>query len=195
MNQSVSTLRKLLVFACMLGLLMPSVGGASNIFVKIKGSTQGNFKSNPKTGIPVLGYQHQIESPKDMASGRAKGSRQHGAITIVKEWDASSPQLFQALVTNEQLKEVTFEFKKTDSSGQQVVYYKIKLTNASVSKIEYRSGTENDATVSASTKSTSAKSAAANATGELEYVSYTYQKIDVESVEGSTAASDDSRAR
>jgi hypothetical protein len=34
-----------------------------------------------------------VVSPRDMATGQASGKRQHGSITIVKEWGAASPEL------------------------------------------------------------------------------------------------------
>ncbi len=36
---------------------------------------------------------HTITSPRDPASGQATGKRQHGTVTIVKEWSAATPQL------------------------------------------------------------------------------------------------------
>src|SRR5438270_13585459 len=36
---------------------------------------------------------YEVKSPRDVASGQASGKRQHGSITIVKEWGAASPQL------------------------------------------------------------------------------------------------------
>lgn len=35
------------------------------------------------------------KAPRDAASGQATGKRQHAPVTFVKEWGASSPQLFQ----------------------------------------------------------------------------------------------------
>jgi hypothetical protein len=40
----------------------------------------------------VTGASYVI-SPRDSASGMPTGKRQHGSITIVKEWGAASPQL------------------------------------------------------------------------------------------------------
>ena len=40
----------------------------------------------------------------DAATGLATGMRTHKLLTIVKELDASSPQLFIATVTNETLR-------------------------------------------------------------------------------------------
>jgi hypothetical protein len=36
---------------------------------------------------------YDVKSPRDIATGQASGKRQHGSITIVKEWGAASPQL------------------------------------------------------------------------------------------------------
>lgn len=42
---------------------------------------------------------HSIKSPRDAASGLATGKRQHKPMTITKELDKSSPQLFSLVVT------------------------------------------------------------------------------------------------
>src|SRR5438874_4351293 len=34
---------------------------------------------------------YEVKSPRDIATGQASGKRQHGSITIVKEWGAASP--------------------------------------------------------------------------------------------------------
>ena len=36
---------------------------------------------------------YDVKSPRDSASGLPTGKRQHGTVTIVKEWSASSPML------------------------------------------------------------------------------------------------------
>ena len=38
-------------------------------------------------------FQGEVISPRDTASGMPTGKRQHGAVTIVKEWDAVTPEL------------------------------------------------------------------------------------------------------
>ena len=40
-----------------------------------------------------------LVSPRDSASGMPTGKRQHGSITIVKEWGAATPQLLQVKPT------------------------------------------------------------------------------------------------
>jgi type VI secretion system secreted protein Hcp len=161
---------------------------AYEFFITIEGTKQGKFKTPPGGGasadglrggkIPGIRFFAETTSPRDVGTGQASGKRQHKPITITKQWDASSPQLFQALVTNEVLKSVLFEFVKTNLQGEEFVYHTIKLTNGTVSNIKSyldltdASGDPYDA-------------------HELEDVSLTFQKIEIENREGKTTAVDD----
>ncbi len=161
---------------------------AYEFYVTIEGTKQGAFKGeSPRTAhaskIAGLSYDHAIVSPRDIATGQPSGKRQHGPITITKEWGASSPMLFKALVSNEVLKSVLFEFYKTTPEGVEDIYYKITLTNATVSKIHYTTGSGESANT--------AKTQSSYDTHELEEVAFTYQRIDVEDVGAKTMASDD----
>lgn len=46
-----------------------------------------------------VALSHSITSPRDAASGLATGKRMHRPMTITKELDKSSPQLFSLVVT------------------------------------------------------------------------------------------------
>lgn len=89
----------------------------------------------------------------------------------------SSPQIFQAWVTNERLNTVLFEFLKTNAQGADAIVYTVKLTNAAVSNIQQ-------------------KLDASNQPGqpldgiEYEAVSFVFEKIEVTSVPGQTGAED-----
>jgi type VI secretion system secreted protein Hcp len=162
---------------------------AYEFYVTIEGTKQGPFKGESpreahKAKIAGLSYQHQIQSPRDAATGRASGKRQHGPISITKEWGPSSPQIFQAMVTNEILPSVLFEFIHTTPDGIEEVYHTIKLVDATVASVEYMTGTDDN---SAST----AKHQAAYDTHELERVKFTYRRIEIENVVGKTSAVDD----
>jgi|SRR5580698_6942190 type VI secretion system Hcp family effector len=100
-------------------------------------------------------------------------SKQHDVITITRERDGSSPVLYDALTTKEVLTQVIFKvFKPGDPSK----YKTITLTNATISSINpakaRTSGTQAD-------------------THELDEIKFTFQKIEVENLAGSTSASDD----
>jgi type VI secretion system secreted protein Hcp len=161
---------------------------AYEFYVTIEGTKQGKFKGESirdvhKEKLSGLSFNHEIKSPRDIATGQASGKRQHGPITFTKEWGASSPQLFQALVTNEVLKSALFEFVHTTAVGDEEVYHTIKLVNATVSNIRYVTGKGESAG--------SAKTVSTYDTHELEEVSLTYQRIEMESKKGKTMAFDD----
>lgn len=161
---------------------------AYEFYVTIEGTKQGAFKGESvreahNKKIAGLSYAHEITSPRDVATGQASGKRQHGPVVITKEWGASSPQIFQALVTNEVLKSVLFEFYHTTPDGLEEVYHTVKLVNATVSRVRQMTGKGESAG--------SAKTTSVYDTHELEEVSFTYQRIEVENLPGKTSAEDD----
>ena len=163
---------------------------AHEFYVTITGTKQGAFKGESirekhSSKLSGLSYSHQIQSPRDVATGQASGKRQHGPISITKEWGAATPQIFQALVTNEVLKDVLFEFVHTTNDGLEEVYYTVKLTNATVASVQYMTG--------AGESAESAKTTAALDTLELEKVSFSYQRIEVDHKIAKTSAVDDWR--
>jgi type VI secretion system secreted protein Hcp len=110
---------------------------AYEAYVSIKGTKQGQIKGEGTQGkrkdkwVPILSFHYSVQSPRDVATGLASGKREHKPIVITKEWGAASPQILQALTTNEVLSSVEIEFTKTDR-GHETVYQTIKLTNASI---------------------------------------------------------------
>jgi type VI secretion system secreted protein Hcp len=156
--------------------------------VTIKGQKQGDFKGEgtsqtTKNAIEGLSFAYDLKSPRDVSTGHATGKRQHSPIRIVKGWGAATPQIFQALVQNEALTSVKLEFRKTNASGEEFVYYTITLTNASVSGIRQFSREATDS-------SSSGKHAATDPQ-ELEEVSFTFEKISVENHQAKTTGQDD----
>ena len=162
---------------------------AYEFYISIEGAKQGAFKGDSTGGgaksakgrIGGVKFSFETSSPRDVATGQATGKRMYKPIVVTKEWDAASPQLFNALVTNEVLKKVLFEFVKTNPDGQEEIYHTITLTNANVSNLHSyldltdTSGDRYDA-------------------HELEDVSFVFQKIEIENKEGKTTAADDWRA-
>ena len=148
---------------------------AVQAFVKIKGAKQGQFKGEgvqkPGAGggsVPLVRFVSAGAAPRDAATGQASGKRQWQPVRITKEWGAASPQLVQAMTTNEILPSVVFEFFRPDKTGKEQLHYRITLQNATVASI----------------------SSTFDPTGELEDVEFTFQSIKVEDIAGSTVASD-----
>jgi len=152
---------------------------AQQMYVTIKGVKQGLFKGQGRDGkITLVSFEYEVVSQHDPASGQATGRRQHHPIVIRKEVDAASPMLFQALVTNEVLSSVNFEFLTSSQEGREVVDYTILLTNAMVAlfRESVRTGEQGGPPVDSR---------------RLDEVSFTFQKIEIVNLSGKTQASDD----
>ncbi len=158
---------------------------AFEFYVTVEGTKQGKFKGEAtkdkhKDKIAGLAFEYELVSPRDLATGQSSGKRQHHPIKFTKEWGASTPQLFQACTTNEVLKEVHFEFCKTDANGEETVFYTVKLTNAAVARIaQFSSPNE------------SSGGAKSEPTKYLESIELTFGNIEIESKTGKTTATDE----
>lgn len=107
------------------------------IHMTLKGQTQGEIKGGctqkgREGSILIFAFDHDILSPRDIASGLPTGKRQHKPVLVTKEIDKSSPLLYSALCNNENMTEVVFKFWKPSAAGKEVQYYTIKLTNANI---------------------------------------------------------------
>jgi type VI secretion system secreted protein Hcp len=154
--------------------------------VTVEGSKQGKFKGSAAGGrammsdrIDGVAFHYRIRSPRDAASGQASGKRMHSPVLFTKAADASSPQFFQALATNEVLKSVLFEFYGTDAKTAEPIYT-VKLVNATVSEWNQYAGEANDGGRVAITDGSM-----------LEDVALHFQRIEIESRTGKTMAIDD----
>jgi type VI secretion system secreted protein Hcp len=159
---------------------------ALKFFVTIDGEKTGAFKGETlqkgrEKQLEGLGFQYGLSLPYDPATGQATGKRQHDTVTMTKAWGAASPQLFQALVTNELLKSVKFEFIRMDRSGVESVFQRITLESAAVASINQHVE-PNYAPATANFP-------------EFEEIAFVFQRITIENIPGSTTATDDLIAR
>ena len=153
---------------------------AYEFYVTIEGTKQGRLAGETareahKGKLAGIGFSYEVTSSRGAASGRASRKREHGPVTFTKEWGRASPQLFQALVTNEVLKSALFEFVRTNDVGVEHVFHTIKLTNASVTSIHQYVAAQEDAELD---------------NAELEDVALSFRDIEITNVDGKTMASD-----
>ena len=152
---------------------------AGNIYCTIVAAKQGKITGEPVRGVPagiaVYALTEEIKVPYDASSGQGSARPQNSPVTIVKELDASSPQLFEAAVTNERLTSVACTFYRPTAGEGMHAYYRITLTNASVVQVKDSGDGVNG-----------------SAPGdELERVSFTYQKIELQDLDSNTSVIDD----
>jgi type VI secretion system secreted protein Hcp len=105
---------------------------------KIKGaSTKGKGGGKSSDVIEIIEFDFGLESPRDAASGLPTGKRQHKPIVIVREVDAASPLLWQALCTNEAFQLAELSFARPSGGGKSSSIQKINLTNGIIRSITH----------------------------------------------------------
>ena len=156
---------------------------AYEFYVTVESKRGGKFREEPTgvkgkaTGkITGLAFDYSVDSPRDAATGMASGKRVHHPISFVKQWGASSPQFFSALVNNDVLTSVLFEFVSTTDLGKPQVVHTIKLTDAGLASIEQFVAHDDQDVHDAR---------------PLERISMTFRKIEITNLDGNTTAVDD----
>jgi type VI secretion system secreted protein Hcp len=137
-------------------------------YLTLEGQNQGKIEGSVKVKghegkIMIQAVEHTVEIPKSPQTGLPTGKRVHGPATFTKEIDKSSPKLFQALTSGEQMKTVTLEYYRISPKGTEEKYYTVKLENAILTSL--RSWTPN------------CLDAANKQMGHMEDVAFTYEKI------------------
>jgi len=119
--------------------------------ILVKGAAQGGFKGgNPmksRAGTSVVtAFEMAVVAPRDNQTGVSSGKRQWQALRHQQPADAATINYQQALVTNEVLTSVMYNFFRPESNqlttaaqgkvgGEQKPYYTIELTNAQVQSV------------------------------------------------------------
>jgi len=106
-------------------------------YLTLQGETQGKIEGSREVQghsgkILIQAVDHRIELPKSPQTGLPSGKRQHLGITLTKEIDKSSPKIFQAQCSGEQLSKVELEFYRISPKGTEEKYYTIRLEKAVV---------------------------------------------------------------
>ncbi len=117
------------------------VTGADMIHMSLSGETQGDIYGSctkpGKVGTTVVSaYSHELISPRDAATGLPTGKRQHTPVIITMRIDKCTPQIYYALVNNENLPDVRFQFWRRLTSTTEEQYFTVELLNASVADIK-----------------------------------------------------------
>jgi len=98
-----------------------------------QGAIEGSCDMEGREGtILVYAMNHDVHIPRDPQSGLSSGRRIHGPLGIVKEYDKSSPKLYQALCTGEHLKNVILKWYRIDNTGSEEHYFTHTLEDAIV---------------------------------------------------------------
>ncbi|MEA2711220.1 MAG: type secretion system secreted protein Hcp [Phycisphaerales bacterium] len=160
----------LIAVAIMLSFWSARDAAGNRILVKIEATKQGMLKGDSAGKIEAMAVALESKSPTDAATGQHSGKVQNSALKITKAIDGASPQIFQALISNEVLKKVTIEFYSTSANGEELLDQTILLQDAGISELRQYTGGDDS-----------------RAPGGLEEdVSITYKKLDFMGKGGAT---------
>ena len=104
-------------------------------YMKVEGDIQGpiegsSARKSREGSIELFSFEHEIKLPTNTQSGIGNGPVIHQPIKVLKEIDKSTPKLYRALVEKECLSLVQFEWFRYTPQGEELVYYRVELSNA-----------------------------------------------------------------
>ncbi len=77
--------------------------------------------------IEIKGFHHNLSIPTDNTTGKPTGTRQHSSMMIVKEFDYSSPYLYKAVASGQNLVSAEIKWYRINDAGQEVEYFNMFL--------------------------------------------------------------------
>lgn len=138
------------------------------------------YQEGHEDEVMVQAFSHQIIIPRDPQSGQVTGKRVHKPLMISKVFDKASPLILNALTSGEVLNICHIHWYRTPVTGEQELYYSIKLEDAVIVDVQSRMPNCQDPNLAHFT--------------HLEDVYFTYRKITWTHEVCGTSGSDDWRA-
>ncbi|MFO7752654.1 MAG: Hcp family type VI secretion system effector [Desulfobacteraceae bacterium] len=113
---------------------------AMTSYLKVTAKDQGEIKGDcTQEGredlILVYSIDHKVEIPRDTHTGLPTGQRMHKPFHIIKHKDKSSPGLFQACCSGEQM-DTELKFYRITDAGKEEHYFTIKLESAIIVEMQ-----------------------------------------------------------
>ncbi|SAK95630.1 hcp protein [Caballeronia hypogeia] len=86
-------------------------------------------------GIEVISFSHGLHLPVDSATGKITGTRIHSPISFEKEFDAASPDLYQAVSKGKSFESAEIRWYRISDAGREEAYFLMLLEDVKVSGI------------------------------------------------------------
>lgn len=94
--------------------------------------------------IEVKGFHHNLMIPTDDATGKITGTRIHSPMLIIKDFDSSSPYLYEAVATGQNLASAEIKWYRINDAGQEAEYFNMLLEKVRVVSISPAMATGNN---------------------------------------------------
>ena len=88
--------------------------------------------------IEVKGFHHNLVIPTDNATGKITGTRMHSPMLIIKEFDCSSPYLYKAVATGQNLSSAEIKWYRINYSGLGEEYFNMLSEDVRIVSISLR---------------------------------------------------------
>lgn len=138
---------------------------------------QGSVKIAGREGsVEIQEFNHELITPKDPLTSKVVGPRRHSPVTLIKEYDASSPYLYKFCKDGATLQSVEIIWYTVDNTGTEQEYFKHLLEDCKISSVK---------AIMHNTKDPHYKDE-----GHREEVAISYSKITWTYVDGAITASD-----
>jgi type VI secretion system secreted protein Hcp len=98
----------------------------------IKGSVSVGGREG---SIEVIGFSHSVRLPTDASSGKIAGTRLHSPMSLEKEFDASSPYLYQAVAMGKRLLSAEIVWYRINHAGCEEPYFTMLIEGVKVASI------------------------------------------------------------
>lgn len=112
-------------------------------YMKIDGIEGESTDSGHDKWINLLNLSQGVSRPMKAGAAdntRSRASADVGDVVIVKEMDASTPKLIQALCDGKNFKEITIDLCTQTGQGKRVAYYQVKLTDVYITSYDVSGG-------------------------------------------------------
>jgi type VI secretion system secreted protein Hcp len=115
---------------------------STSFYLQIAEIPGGCQEKKHEKQILLTGFEYQLVSPRDVATGQASGKRVHYPVEVAGRVDKGTPLLFKAVAENQQLKSVKIHCFKAadDASGTKqgdTEIYTVDMTNGRVSRFKH----------------------------------------------------------
>lgn len=80
-------------------------------------------------------HHHNLMIPTDNATGKVTGTRIHSPMLIVKDFDSSSPYLYKAVATGQNLESAEIKWYRINDAGLEAEYFNMMLEGVRIVSI------------------------------------------------------------
>jgi len=105
-------------------------------YMKIEGIPGSVEVSGREETVQVLAFEHKLHMPIDPKDGTVAGTRKHGNFNFTKNFDKSSPELYNCLCNGKVIPKIELFWYEIKPTGSEEVYFTHTLEGVRVVDIQ-----------------------------------------------------------